>query len=112
MLVKKNKYPLRKDKEFFSQAKRIDSPLFTIWFKTSNKQFQSMVLVGKKVSKSAVVRNGIKRKMYKALSNEVGESPKLIVVFGVKKSILKADDNQVILEIQKSLQKCKKLLFS
>jgi len=126
MLKKENRLSGNKQiKEVFEKGKMRQSPLFGILYIREEKnnlqstnfklQFSNPavegeikfgIVVSKKISKKAVERNRIRRKIYK----EVGEIlPKikknLKVVFLVKKAILEATDEDIKSEVKKGLEK-------
>ncbi len=117
MLKKENRLSGNKQiKEVFENGKMRQSPLFGVLYldpSISSEQVPAVagqvkfgIVVSKKISKKAVERNRIRRKIYK----EVGEIlPKikkgLRVVFLVKKAILEASDEEIKREVEKGLDK-------
>lgn len=112
MLKKDNRLSGNKQiKEVFEKGKMRQSPLFgVLYIKDKNPavagQVKFGIVVSKKISKKAVERNRIRRKIYE----EVGEIlPKvkegLRVVFLVKKTILEASDEEIKKEVKKGLEK-------
>ena len=63
MLLKRQRYPLRSDTLFFSSAKRVHHPHFTIFLKQKTGVSQAAVIVPKEVYKNAVDRNKTKRRV-------------------------------------------------
>ena len=63
MLAKKNRLTKAQFDRFFSSGKRIHSPLLQLIY-TPHQQFHGAVVVGKKVSKKAVRRNQLRRRVY------------------------------------------------
>lgn len=107
MLPQKHKYPLRQDRLFFKSAQRIDSRFFGVWCKKCSGEFQAQIIVGKKVSKKAVVRNKIKRIVSKALAERANDYQGIVVVLVVKQTILNINNDQIILEVDGVLNKCR-----
>jgi len=66
MLPKKERLTSKMFDRFFSSGRRYNSDLWQIVF-TPGDQFQAAVVVGKKVNKSAVKRNKIRRQIYNLL---------------------------------------------
>ena len=131
MLKKDNRLSGNKQiKEVFEKGKMRQSPLFGVLYvreeknnlqssiyklQSTNFNLQSTnpavagrakfgIVVSKKISKKAVERNRIRRKIYR----EVGEilpkiNKELRVVFLVKKAILEASDEEIKREVKKSL---------
>ena len=64
------------------------------------------IVVSKKISKKAVERNRIRRKIYKEVGEILPQIKKgLKVVFLVKKAMLQAGDEEIKREVKKSLEK-------
>ncbi len=62
--------------------------------------------MSKKISKKAVERNRIRRKIYKEVGEILPQIKKgLKVVFLVKKAMLQAGDEEIKREVKKSLEK-------
>jgi len=68
MLNKKERLTNKEFDRFFSLGKRYHSDYFTLIF-NPHPTFHGAVVVGKKVSKKAVARNKIRRRVYSALYN-------------------------------------------
>lgn len=66
MLPKKQRLTKKEFDTFFQSGKRIHTPYFTLVY-TPHTTFHGAVVVGKKVSKKAVTRNKIRRRVYAAL---------------------------------------------
>lgn len=66
MLNKQFRLDLRKEKDFFLNCKKVHTPYFSFFYQTSE-NFQSTVIVSKKVQKLATQRSATKRKFRGAL---------------------------------------------
>lgn len=84
MLAKRNKFNLSdpQNREKLRSFQQSFSRLFSIRFEQSN-QAAGMVVVGKKVARSAVKRNAIKRACYEVLANQILMGDKRIIVVRV-----------------------------
>jgi len=132
MLKKENRLSGNKQiKEVFEKGKMRQSPLFGVLYlapstssgqapSTSSGQTKSPptpslrkegeikfgIVVSKKISKKAVERNRIRRKIYKEVGEILPQIKKgLKVVFLVKKAMLQAGDEEIKREVKKSLEK-------
>ncbi len=100
-----------KEKRFsFKQGlpkKVITSPYFTLRFGLAKGEMgTNAVVVSKKVSKKAVIRNRIKRKVVSSLKETQDEKlDKYDLVFYIKPQIIEAHEQQVDLAIQESIRK-------
>lgn len=72
-MFKKRERLTKKDFDtYFKSGRRIHHPLFTLVY-TPHEEFHGAVVVGKKVSKKAVERNKIRRRVYSALYTQYKE---------------------------------------
>lgn len=84
----------------------LNSPFFTLRFlKNPLKLTHFSVVVSKKVAKTAVSRNKIRRRAYSVLGKNV-KNPYFIILFG-KKGVEKATFAEVEADIKKLLEKVK-----
>jgi len=66
MLPKKQRLTKKEFDTYFQSGRRFHHELFTLVY-TPHEEFHGAVVVGKKVSKKAVARNKIRRRVYSAL---------------------------------------------
>lgn len=66
MLKKKERLTTKEFDRFFKTGRRFHSPLFTLVYSRAD-DFHGSVVVGKKVSKKAVLRNKFRRRVYNVL---------------------------------------------
>lgn len=107
MLSKQKKLQLRKYPEFFSQAKRLFNPLFTIFYNQNPDGFLITVVVPKKVASKATKRNRLRRVVYAQIeeSYEKLEGKKLSVAIVLKTNSAKITENELKQEVLKVLAK-------
>ncbi len=97
-----------KDKDLISSILRsgiiIKNPFFNIRHKEITSPPQVLVMVSSKVSKKAVERNLIKRRIHEVFKKNVLKfSPKLKMVIIVKKEILKVSQGIIEREFKKAI---------
>jgi len=76
-LAKKYRFPVKSQYCFLlSKGKKKDSPLFNLIYSLGNQAngFRAAVLVSKRTDKRSTARNRIKRKVYRALSEIIGNN--------------------------------------
>ena len=105
MLPRDHQYPLRRDKDFFSTATRLTSPLFTAWIKKSAGVFQAKVIVSKKVARLASARNKLKRSTNQILASLANKYPQQILVLALKPQVINLLPAQLHQEITRVLEK-------
>jgi len=103
-------YKRIKDKELIGlilkTGRVIKTSLFNVYFKNIDKPSQFVVIVSKKVSKKAVERNQLKRRLiniFKEFEQEINPTTKIVIV--LKKEIISADKNDIKEEFKKALKK-------
>lgn len=89
-----------KDKDLIASILKsgmiIKNPLFNIYYKKTSSGPQVLVMVSSKVSKKAVERNLIKRRIHEVFKKNVSKlNPKLKIVIIAKKEILKISQNTI-----------------
>jgi ribonuclease P protein component len=97
-----------KDKDVMSSILKsgiiIKNPFFNIRYKKISSPPQVLVMVSSKVSKKAVERNLIKRRIHEVFKKNVLKlNPELKMVIIVKKEILKASQNIIEREFTKAI---------
>jgi ribonuclease P protein component len=105
MFPAKHKLNLRTDAGFFSRARRIHTPYFTIFFtQNEDEVFRATVVVSKKVAPKATMRNKIKRRIFGLLQKNISEWEKIpaSAVFLIKSAALLADEVELLAVIQKN----------
>jgi ribonuclease P protein component len=98
---------LRKEKTFFSTAKRLSTPNFSLFFTKSTDRFKTTVLVSKKVAAQSVRRNRIKRVVRSIITGVFKDfinCPYLVVVV-VKSSIVTTTSVKIRQELSLGLEK-------
>ena len=109
MLPKENKVNSLFYKVFSRKPiKVVSGELFNIKvYKTDNKEFKMSVIVSKKVSKKAVVRNGLKRKIYAVVEEDKDSFQEgKTYIFYVKKELISSSFS----EVKNDFLKIKKLI--
>ena len=104
MLPKEHRLRHEKDiKALFAQSKSVFDVFLGIKYKKNKlKQSRFAVVVGTKVSKKAVDRNKIKRRIRSVLSKHLEEfAPGFDVIFLVKKEVL----DKTFIEVQEAVEK-------
>ena len=89
-----------KDKDLISSILKggiiIKNPLFSVYYKITDYPPQILVMVSTKVSKKAVERNLIKRRIHEVFrKNALKLNPKIKIVIIAKKEILKSSQNLI-----------------
>jgi len=108
MLAKRNRLSKRQFDAFFAKGKRFHFPHCTIIY-TPHPEFHGSVVVGKKVTKRAVKRNTIRRRVYAQLyqqlktNNQVG-----VFIVIVKPSYLTLTRGQAAATIADNIATVKK----
>jgi ribonuclease P protein component len=112
MLKKDNRLSGNKQiKEVFEKGKMRQSPLFGVLHIKDKTpavagQVKFGIVVSKKISKKAVERNRIRRKIYKEVGDILPQIKEgLRVVFLIKKAMLQASDEEIGKEVKKGLEK-------
>lgn len=107
MLPKKNRIPREIFDPLWKSGKRLASPLFSFQYVPSpNADSRFSAVVSKKVAKTAVQRNSIRRKVYNSLKNIIPLIKKPIhATFHVKTAILQASLAEIEKETKDLLQK-------
>lgn len=106
MLPPPLRLPLREYKDFFKTARKQFSPLFLIyWQKSDQPTSKAQVVVSKKVARSAVVRNRVKRKLRHVLSDVLPQRQGLSIVVIANKKTLLATSQELMNEVMVTLRK-------
>lgn len=114
MLPKKNRLSLRKNPFLFkTDTRRFYSPTLSVLWNTkipkddpSPKNSRFAVLVGKKVSIKAVIRNKIKRQIHQTIQETlINIKPSINILIIAKPNILKLSARELKEEIIKTIQK-------
>lgn len=114
MILKKHKFKLRKEIDFFIKAKRYFGDIFTIFYIFSHNQTLVSVVVPKKVANKATLRVKIKRLVSAQLNKNITKLKDIKLVLVVKKELIdkiKKQDNTseiIDLEIVKAFDKINK----
>lgn len=95
MLSKRQRYPLRQDREFFTTAKRFSHPFFVVFWKKKPGDAQAACIVPKTVFKKAIDRNKAKRWIAQTLSSILIANPGNIFVVLVKKKFEFKDTSEL-----------------
>lgn len=105
MLPKKRRIPRKLFSELLVNSRYVNSPNFSLRFKIgqSIKETRIGVTVSKKVSKSAVVRNTIRRRAYSSISNLVPKVSHGLFLFVAKAGAEKLKGENLTNELQKLL---------
>ncbi len=90
MLAKKYRLNLRLERKRFDKAKRTHSPDFTVLI-LSSPDIHFGFLIGKKLAKSAVQRNLIRRRLHEIVRLHLPQIPVADYLIIPKSSILKYD---------------------
>jgi ribonuclease P protein component len=105
MLPKKQRFPLRKERDFFQRSRKVSGSFFVLYVQHhshgASKASQGAVIVPKKVAALATQRNKIKRWVKTILSPTLQDISELAIVVYIKRSFEK--ENLTELE-QKLLQ--------
>ncbi len=108
MLPKKNRvsrkdFPVRNRQGF-----RVFSPLFSVTIYQSEDSIKASVVVSKKIAKTAVDRNYLRRIFYEAVSEYIkGSSKKALIVFYPKVEAQKTPFSVLKTEVEKALRQAK-----
>lgn len=106
MLPKKNRITRKDFPANNRQGFRVFSQFFTIVVYKEIKETKISVVVSKKISKSAVVRNKTRRVFYEAVKVCLDEFNKIcVIVIYPKKESLSADFKEIVEELKKTLKK-------
>lgn len=107
MLNKKSRIPRKSFSDLLTNSKYVNSPDFSLRFilnqNTSNPRIG--VSVSKKISKSAVVRNTTRRRIYSALRGLITNLPNGTFLFVVKNGGEKIKGEKLAQELYKLLEK-------
>ena len=108
MLSKIFRLNLREQEDFFLRCSKKHTPYFSLFYLNSD-QFQTTVIVSKKVCNLATHRNAVKRKFRAALQNILPEIKttglKIVIVVHEKGTHLTV--SQLAQQLQKNVQKIK-----
>src|SRR3989344_970069 len=91
-------------KSFYRTGGKIETRFFRIFFKKTEGQPQFGVVVSKKISKSAVIRNRIKRIAYNKISETYDNISKIDVVLVAKPPAAETTRDQLELDLEKGLK--------
>jgi len=96
MLPLKHRLKLRQYPEFFSQSKKVYSPLYTIFYLLQETNLSTgAVVVPKKIVAKATHRNTLKRQTLEVLYSFFKTHQCLKVVIRIKKTLTKQDLTQL-----------------
>lgn len=95
MFIKAERLNRTKFTEFFKRGRRFQSPALTLVY-TPNISFQISIVVGKKVSKSAVERNRTRRRLYASVArfkeeNAIAEGVCIVIAKPQAGALTRAD---------------------
>jgi len=111
MLPKKNRITRKDFPVNNKQGFRVFSSFFTIVVYRATTETKISVVVSKKISKSAVVRNKTRRVFYEAIRGCLNEFNKIcVIVIYPKKESLPANFKEIVEELKKSLKKASVLI--
>lgn len=102
--ISKDEFPAPREQGF-----RVFSPLLTAVFYQNTHDHKAAVVVSKKLAKTAVVRNRMRRRVYAALSPLFEISKKVTVIVYPKKETEKAPFQRLQDELGQAFQKAKLL---
>ena len=107
MLPKNQRVPRKLFSELLLGSSYINSPLFSLRFVSSSpiKETRIGVSVSKKISKSAVVRNTVRRRVYSAASKFFKKFPNGVFLFVAKPGAEKLKGEKLMMELAKLLEK-------
>ena len=107
MLPKQYSFQLRKQRSFFQKARRLFSPYFTL-FSIPHSELKAVVVIPKKIVKLASGRNAAKRRVHKAFTEMIMESPSIssgfLLCFMAKSAAIAADHENLKAELKKMLR--------
>ncbi len=88
MLLKVSRLKLRQQKDFFTSANKIYSPLFTLFIKKNTDNFRTAIIVPKKAIKLASKRNKVKRQIQNMINERYFslKNKKISVVIVINKN--------------------------
>jgi len=105
MLSKKERLSRKEFSRFFSLGKRSNSKIFTLVY-SPHPTFQASVVVPKKVEKSAVKRNKIRRQIYDIVrSHQKTEDFVGVFIFLLKSNTKELKHEEVIEEVLEIIKK-------
>ena len=97
---RKNLALMRKEGELFQ------NPLFGVVILEGKEENRFGIVISKKISKLAVERNKIRRRIYEAVAKELKEMRKGIwVLFLVKREIMERESEEIVREVKKVLKR-------
>ena len=107
MLPKKLRIPRKLFSELLLNSRYTNSPIFSLRFvvDSSIKETRVGVSVSKKISKSAVVRNKVRRRIYDALKPIISNFPNGLFLFITKPGIEKFKKEKLADELKGLLEK-------
>ncbi len=107
MLPKKSRIPREIFSELLVNSKYTNSPPLSLRYILGSEFSHARigVSVSKKVSKSAVVRNTVRRRVYSSIQNFIKELPKGMFLFVAKPGIEKIKGEKLKEEIKRLLEK-------
>ncbi len=112
MLPKKERLSRKEFNRFFSIGKRIHSPSFQVVF-VPYATLHASVVVSKKVAKSAVRRNKIRRQIYDIVRNYRSERQiHGVFIFFTKTAVLNASYKNLKHEVRTTIDEIQKLINS
>lgn len=87
---------------------KIHTPLFTLIYNSNpNSELKIGIIASKKISKKAVDRNTLKRKLYSTLEKVINKTTPLKLLFIVKPQIKLAKPEDILKTLSKSLTNLK-----
>jgi ribonuclease P protein component len=104
MLPKKSRIPRKLFTELLSGSRFVHSPFLTLRFKAlTNSSSKAGVSVSKKVSKSAVIRNTVRRRIYATVAPMLKETKNYLFLFVAKPGVQNIKGENLSKEILKLL---------
>ena len=94
--------------EVLSRGKTLHSPLFTLKYTTTSQSLESKIgiIASKKIARQAVYRNKARRRIREALRGNVKQlKPGNMLVFLVKREMLLSSYQNIVKEVQATLNK-------
>lgn len=86
MLPKNNRLKKEEVAEILKKGRVLSSPFFRVKYIASRKEIKASGVVSKKISKSAVKRNALRRKIYNVVSSKITELKGVSMVIFLQKT--------------------------
>ena len=104
MLPKSRRMPRELFTELLTKSQFVNSPHFSLRFRLSSENARIGVSVSKKISKSAVVRNSIRRRVYSSVQTLTPNLPKGLFLFVAKVGAASTKGEKLASELENLLK--------